>query len=721
MEVEIESMWQAIGRTEDTNTRRIWGGYSQQGAVGEPCAASTPATPAIEKVNVGNLGSVENDSIDSCDEISVADTVPIQAATHVNILGPNYSKCKAGRAALRTQNMADVGQGENAGKVFSADKEKVGSLIVPGDEELSKTFRGTRLTSYGQVVNQSLSVSFDPGTMMCITCRKEHSILPEDGSSLVLIVSDQNFVTTMSGGSTCIPVVRMEDASLEELFRLTGEMLDRRHVPAGTYFLVGSASYLSLVGTSVYTMDWQNLVDQFRNRWRECMVGPLPPVLREDCMGSVGKSLLELRHWYRMVYGNSICFPKAAWDKVAELLGDKTGNCIKLDQREIYTIPLPASLDDRKLNPVSFQVSSTHSVTEKFGAEGTNELLRALMDPLTNQFGCNANLDEIIVVREQAEGGGADITQSDNTDRLEKIVLVVMGGSHSRRMATELSKKGFEVVDLSIPGWVPTDTNVSNLVAELKKLELTIDHVAVCDFTSNVVFRSLNLGVEGMACKIAGRYHMTGQVTTCSKESLSHFLGSVKTVLENVPGIKICLPPLPRYLFSPCCSEQGHCDGIGTVQYAPVLLEKTLGIRRVMKDQLYGLYGNSVVVPDTVQRMYPECKTTHELLSELEKVSMVDGVHLTREGYDRVADVVKQVITEKLSVDVLVSGGRDQGEKPVFWKGFLSPVGSSRPKNSTQQYKLTHSAGGKWRNDSRHASTAVYNRRGGAPSGGRRY
>ena len=80
-------------------------------------------------------------------------------------------------------------------------------------------------------------------------------------------------------------------------------------------------------------------------------------------------------------------------------------------------------------------------------------------------------------------------------------------------MATELAKKGFEVVDQSVPGWVPTDTNVSNLIAEIEKQDLS-DHVAVCDFTSKVVFRSLNLGVEGMACIIVGRFHMTGQVTT---------------------------------------------------------------------------------------------------------------------------------------------------------------------------------------------------------------
>ena len=137
-----------------------------------------------------------------------------------------------------------------------------------------------------------------------------------------------------------------------------------------------------------------------------------------------------------------------------------------------------------------------------------------------------------------------------------------------------------------------------------------------------------------------------------------------------------------------------------------------------MKDFLTGQYSDTVVVPDLVQKMFPSAKNTTELLSELEKYSANDGVHLVADGYGLVADVLKRVITEHIAAVVPVSGGKGGG-RPVFWKGFMSPVGSSRPKNNLQNYKSTHQTGGKWRNQRIHTQSAVYGgtHRGFGPSG----
>ena len=187
--------------------------------------------------------------------------------------------------------------------------------------------------------------------------------------------------------------------------------------------------------------------------------------------------------------------------------------------------------------------------------------------------------------------------------------------------------------------------------------------------------------------------------------------------MENLPGLKVCVPPLPRYLFRACCPEQGHCEGVGSAQYPGSLLEKTLNYRRVMKDFLVGQYSDTVVVPDLVQKMFPQAKSTSELLSELETCSANDGVHLVAGGYSLVADILKAVVTEHSAAVVSVSGGKGAG-KPVFWKGFLSPIGSSRPKNTVESYKYTHPTVGKWRQQRNHTQSAVYgHRRGYGPSG----
>jgi len=123
-----------------------------------------------------------------------------------------------------------------------------------------------------------------------------------------------------------MPVIRVEDASLRELFDLTLEILNRNVVLVGTLFLVGSVSHLVKVGTTMYSLDWQQVVARFGERWPNSRVGPLPPVLQEDSPGETGRNLVELRHWFSQVYTgtNSILFIKDAWDVV--LKGLSTGS-----------------------------------------------------------------------------------------------------------------------------------------------------------------------------------------------------------------------------------------------------------------------------------------------------------------------------------------------------------------------------------------------------------
>jgi len=722
MDWEIAELWKSVGMQEGVYSRPY--GY-MVGQAAPPAGTSTPTptptaprdtdglqqhTPEIEKVN--DIVEVE---VVAQEEVEVSSDSVGSGGTQLgdlNPMGMNYQKCKAARGSALKKKVTEVGFNAKTGLSEPTEKGRVGNLDLEGDVDLLKTFRGTRLSAYGSEVNQSITCSFDPGTLICLVCKKEHSIINQ-GEGFVMIVTDQNFVPTLAGGGGCIPIVRVEDASLLELCGMAGEILDGHVLPPGALFMVGSASHLSKVGTTLYTMEWQSVSENFGKRWRDSIVSPLVPLLREDCDGTVGRSLLELKYWYNVVYGNSICFFENTWKVLEEVLVGGAGEGLVIDPPEVYTIPLPHSLTDRKLVPFSFRVSSTHTKTASFG-EGTGELIRALFVPLSTQFGCKADPDEILLVRELNEREGPTVTGE------KELTVIVIGGSHMRRTVGELRYRGFKVVDLSVPGWVPSEGNIEKLVTQLKDLKTQGDTVSVCDFVSNVVYRAVNLGVEGMPCKIAGKYHMPGKVSTCSKESLKSFLLGVRVVMENLPGLKVVVPPLPRYLFRACCPEQGHCEGVGTNQYPGSLLEKTLNCRRVMKDFLVGQYSDTVVVPDLVQKMFPDAKSTTELLVELEQFSANDGVHLVGDGYGLVADVLKCIITEHISAAVSVSGGKGGG-KPVFWKGFLSPVGSSRPKNTVQNYKHTHQTGGKWKNQRLHTQSAVYGSRlGSGPSGSKR-
>jgi hypothetical protein len=75
-----------------------------------------------------------------------------------------------------------------------------------------------------ETVNQSISSSFDPAKLMCISCSNEHPVF--DKKPVVIIFSDQNFVPALCGKCCdCIHIVRLENASLLELFDLANEIL----------------------------------------------------------------------------------------------------------------------------------------------------------------------------------------------------------------------------------------------------------------------------------------------------------------------------------------------------------------------------------------------------------------------------------------------------------------------------------------------------------------
>ena len=144
----------------------------------------------------------------------------------------------------------------------------------PYDPTITKTFRGSWIMAYGKLVNQNLSLTFDPRTLECVVCDKKHHIVPKDGSGFVVIVTDQNFVSTLNGEETCIPIIRIEDATLEELYLINREIFDRYPMPPGTLFLVGSISHMS----TLYCHEWQYMLSKFAEHWKLAKVGPVPPL-----------------------------------------------------------------------------------------------------------------------------------------------------------------------------------------------------------------------------------------------------------------------------------------------------------------------------------------------------------------------------------------------------------------------------------------------------------
>ena len=147
-------------------------------------------------------------------------------------LGRGYTQCKSARFESRASAGVEVSAGADLGKECKVQPDKIGNLNLASDKLLYKTFRGCRVTSKGESVNQILSTTFDPQTLQCTVCENNYSILPTDGTDLAILVSDQNFVSALSGNTSCVPIIRLEDPTLKEQFEICLEIFDRCPLPS---------------------------------------------------------------------------------------------------------------------------------------------------------------------------------------------------------------------------------------------------------------------------------------------------------------------------------------------------------------------------------------------------------------------------------------------------------------------------------------------------------
>jgi hypothetical protein len=590
--------------------------------------------------------------------------------------GRGSAQCKAARNSDLLCDVTETGAGKDLGCNAKLQQDRTGNLGFSVNGDIKNTFRGSRVCSRGSVVNQTATLSFDPATMICTTCKNEHSIIPIDGSDLVIIVTDQNFVPHLSGNNSCVPVVRLEDPNLNELYLFCVELFERYQLPAGTFFLVGATSFLAQVGSTIYCIEWVKMVKNFTGKWRSCRVGPVPPVLREPTSPATTKLLTELWRWLTVAYGSDISFPSVAWQTLISHL-QSNEQVLESASREIYTVALPIGLNSCALIPLKFSSSSSTVITPPFDDSVTLALLRALLTMLNTTFGCNAHPEDILD-RELAEQEG---TQSATNPP----PIVYIGASIGKVVAENLKSKGYSVVVLCEPGWTSTPSNVEKMISKVKKIPDLQHAICIIDGLSNSTYRfEQEDGSSFLPVKLDGRYHLAGKIVSSSKEQIVACLNTLRPLIDLLTGEKIFLSPLPRHLYNPCCASADHCEGIGDDQHAESMCQIALGTKKIVRDHVHARY-SKIWVPDYVVSLAETGSASTDLASGLKNLYAMDGVHLTVTGYKKLADVVSGLIEEKVAASLCVSGRGKNSSNPsaksFYWHGFTSPVGSSRPIN----------------------------------------
>jgi hypothetical protein len=189
--------------------------YDSDGSQRGPESSLQRAATATAQIAAMDTESGENDNV-------TADVIPTMDSV--------YYQCRSARLATQKDTLISVSNDESYGKKAIVQSPSIGSL--ENSSNIETTFHGSRVMKGNTTVNESISASFDPGKLICISCGKDHNVIGKNPT--VILFSDQNFTATLdcsNGG--CIHIVRMENATLLELLGIAKEIFGDVVFPEG--------------------------------------------------------------------------------------------------------------------------------------------------------------------------------------------------------------------------------------------------------------------------------------------------------------------------------------------------------------------------------------------------------------------------------------------------------------------------------------------------------
>jgi hypothetical protein len=228
-------------------------------------------------------------------------------------------------------------------------------------------------------------------------------------------------------------------------------------------------------------------------------------------------------------------------------------------------------------------------------------------------------------------------------DRLNKedktlSKILVIGGSHSIREAEELAKRGYEVVSCGVRGWRPNMTAIQDMtekVAEAVK-DLSEGDIVIIHCFDNVAYmaRSEEGGDLPIRRYPDGSYHIEGDLVVASKERLFMFFKNCIPIFKLLEKfVVLFLSPLPRYLYSGCCTREDHAPNRLQDGFEEELRKALMVCRGFYKDFFFTSGFRNITV------LNPGLETPQEDETGLQLWGP-DPVHPLPEGYSKIIDMV---------------------------------------------------------------------------------
>jgi hypothetical protein len=270
--------------------------------------------------------------------------------------------------------------------------------------------------------------------------------------------------------------------------------------------------------------------------------------------------------------------------------------------------------------------------------------------------------------------------------------LICVGSSIIKQTIPYLNALGYSITDLSQPGWLATQENVDALISELSHLNAPPGFALVMDLLSICGHRFEQFdGTQAMAQKEGGKYHMKGPVQVCEDQTFKKIIDRLGPILLSAQdSVKVSVPPLPRYLFNSCCNNPQHCSNLLNEDHVEKMLNGVSHLRAVFKAESIKKGVRNHWILDGAGTMAgievgSSGGSNRELIPEMRQAVAVDSVHLSPEGYRRLAKAIVTAVvgiregrlTKSFANASSVTGGHQSPKLDFFWRGFSSPVGDA--------------------------------------------
>ncbi len=258
-------------------------------------------------------------------------------------------------------------------------------------------------------------------------------------------------------------------------------------------------------------------------------------------------------------------------------------------------------------------VRSRPAILKGFPKDKQRDLLWSLLDCLCNSFHVCSS-PEAYLVR------GTTASMVETTPSEQKVVLI--GASNHGYCRDHFRQSGLEVIDLTVPGWVASPENVSAVMANLKELDNARNYCMVIDPFSNSTFRFEQFdGSTSLPFKSGGKYHLAGDVSVCSLTALQKQVEAIAPILTAKKETHcVLIPPLPRYLFAPCCANQNHCTNMSEDGYCDKIMSDLIAVRHKLIKMVNDLGLKKIRVTDSCPVI--ELTPADNIKSRLEKKVM---------------------------------------------------------------------------------------------------